>query len=292
MTQAPAQQIPGVYHRRIGDIVVSAISDGYLNGSMEVLRGISVAEGTQMLADVFRPARRTSINTFAIHSAGRVAVVDTGSGTYMGDTVGWQQGNLRAAGIDPAAVDTVLLTHMHPDHSLGLADRATGARLFANAELALHESEAPYWLDDANMAGADERGRLMNFVYAREQLKPYADRMRPFAGGEVFPGVTALPAPGHTPGHTMYLVESGGESMLIWGDIVHVPEIQIPRPEVTMAFDVDPDGAIASRKRTMEMVVSEKLLIAGMHLHFPAFSRLIKRDGKPVLVPEAWVFSF
>jgi glyoxylase-like metal-dependent hydrolase (beta-lactamase superfamily II) len=292
MTQVPAQQIPGVYHRRIGDIVVSAISDGYLNGSMEVLRGIGVAEGTRLLADVFRPARRTSVNTFAIFSAGRVAVVDAGSGPYLGETAGWQMRNLRAAGIDPADIDTVMLTHMHPDHSNGLADRETGARLFPNAELVMHEREAPHWLDDAAMARASERERVSNFQWAREQMKPYRDRMRLIAGGEVFPGVTALPAPGHTPGHTMYLVESGGESVLIWGDIVHVPEIQIPRPEVTIAFDVNPDDAIASRKRTMQMVTSEKLLIAGMHLHFPAFSRLIERDGRHVLLPEAWVHSF
>jgi glyoxylase-like metal-dependent hydrolase (beta-lactamase superfamily II) len=115
--------------------------------------------------------------------------------------------------------------------------------------------------------------------------------MRAFAGGEVFPGITALPAPGHTPGHTMYLVSSAGESVLIWGDIVHVPELQIPHPDITIAFDVDPENAIASRKRTLEMVASEKLLIAGMHLHFPAFSRLVKRDGSHVLLPEAWVHS-
>jgi glyoxylase-like metal-dependent hydrolase (beta-lactamase superfamily II) len=291
MTEAPAQQIPGVYHRRIGDIVVTAISDGFLNGSMDVLRGISAAEGTQLLADVFRPARRSSVNTFAVFSAGRVALIDTGSGSYMGGTVGWQQGNLRAAGIDPAAIDTVLLTHMHPDHSLGLADRATGARLFPNAELAMHENEAPHWLDDANMAQADERGRLMNFVYAREQLAPYQDRLRPFSGGEVFPGITAIHARGHTPGHTMFLIESAGESVLIWGDIVHVPELQIPRPEITVAFDVEPDLAIATRKRVLDMVATDKLLIGGMHLHFPAFSRLIKRDGGHVLIPEAWVHS-
>lgn len=291
MTQAPTQQMPGVYHRRIGDIVVSAISDGYLNGSMEVLRGIGVEEGTQMLAAVFRPARRTSVNTFAVHSGGRVAVIDTGSGTHMGDTVGWQQRNLRAAGIDPASVDTVLLTHMHPDHSAGLADRATGERLFPNAELAMHEREAPHWLDDAAMARATERERVTNFQWAREQMKPYADRMRLFAGGEVFPGITALPAPGHTPGHTMYLVAQGGKSVLIWGDIVHVPEIQIPRPEVTIAFDVDPEGAIASRRRTLDMVATDKLLIAGMHLHFPAFSRLARRDGGHVLIPEAWMHA-
>jgi glyoxylase-like metal-dependent hydrolase (beta-lactamase superfamily II) len=291
MTEVPAQQIAGVYHRRIGDIVVSAISDGYLNGSMEVLRGIGVEEATQLLAASFRPARRTSVNTFAVFSAGRIALIDTGSGTHMGDTVGWQQRNLRAAGIDPASIDTVLLTHMHPDHSAGLADRTTGARLFPNAELAMHEREPAHWLDDAAMARAGERERVTNFQWAREQMKPYSDRLRLFAGGEVFPGITALPAPGHTPGHTMYLIESAGESVLIWGDIVHVPELQIPRPEITIAFDVNPEDAIASRKRVLDMVTSEKLLIGGMHLHFPAFSRLVKRDGQHAVIPEAWMHA-
>jgi glyoxylase-like metal-dependent hydrolase (beta-lactamase superfamily II) len=289
MTQAPTQQIPGVYHRRIGDIVVTAISDGFLNGSMEVLRGISVEEGTRILAESFRPARRTSVNTFAVFSQGRVALIDTGSGSHMGETAGWQMRNLRAAGIDPAAIDTVLLTHMHPDHSAGLSDRETGVRFFPNAALTMHEKELAHWQDDAAMARASERERITNFQWAREQMKPYRDRLHLFTGGEVFPGITALPAPGHTPGHTMYLIASGAESVLIWGDIVHVPELQIPRPEVTIAFDVDPEGAIASRRRVLDMVASDRLLIGGMHLHFPAFSRLVKRGEAHALIPEAWV---
>jgi glyoxylase-like metal-dependent hydrolase (beta-lactamase superfamily II) len=292
MTQAPPEQIPGVYHRRIGDIVVTAISDGYLDGSMDVLRGIGPEEATRILTEQFRPARRTSINTFAVFSAGRVAVIDVGSGTYMGPTVGWQQRNLRAAGIDPSDVDTVLLTHMHPDHSLGLADRGTGARLFPNAEVVVHENEPPHWNDDAAMARGTEREQALYFLAAREQMAPYKDRTRLIAGGEVFPGVTALPAPGHTPGHTMYLIASGKESVLIWGDIAHVPELQIPRPEITIAFDTDPEAAIASRRRVLDMVASDKLLIGGMHLHFPAFSRVVRRDGSYALLPEAWVQTF
>ncbi len=115
MTTQPAQQIPGVYHRKIGDIVVTAISDGYLDGNLEVMRNIDVDKAQQILRDAFRPARRTSVNTFLIHSKGRTAIIDTGSGNYLLPTAGFVQRNLASAGIDPKSIDTVLLTHMHPD---------------------------------------------------------------------------------------------------------------------------------------------------------------------------------
>src|SRR5881398_291076 len=148
MTDMPQQQIPGVYHRRVCDIVVTAISDGFLDGSMQVLRNISVDEATSMLASSFRPARRTSVNAFLIHSAGRVALIDTGSGTYLLPTAGKVLANIKAAGIDPASIDTVILTHMHPDHSAGLADPKTGRKFFPNAELVVHENEPKHWQDD------------------------------------------------------------------------------------------------------------------------------------------------
>src|SRR3981189_3482915 len=137
MINIPKQQIQGAYHRRIGDIGVTAISDGFLDGSMQVLRNISPEEATGILTASFRPARRTSVNAFLIYSAGRLALVDTGSGTHppttarqggthRQPTAGKVLANIKAAGVDPASIDTVILTHMHPDHSAGLADRNTG----------------------------------------------------------------------------------------------------------------------------------------------------------------------
>src|SRR3979409_1770428 len=119
MINIPQQQIPGVYHRRVGDIVVTSISDGFLDGSMQVLRTITVEEAPSILASSFRPARRTSVNAFLIYSAGRLALVDTGSGNYLLPTAGKVLANIKAAGADPASIDTVILTHMHPDHSAG-----------------------------------------------------------------------------------------------------------------------------------------------------------------------------
>jgi glyoxylase-like metal-dependent hydrolase (beta-lactamase superfamily II) len=291
MIPQPVQQIPGVYHRKIGDIVVTAISDGYLDGNLDVMRNVDLDKAHQILRDAFRPARRTSVNTFLIHSKGRVAIVDTGSGNYLQPTAGFVQRNLAAAGVEAKLVDTVLLTHMHPDHSAGLTDMSNGQLLFPNAELVMHENELPYWFDDGAMAKADERSRKLYFLAGREQVAPYKSRTRRFREGEVFPGVTAVPSPGHTPGHTAYLVASGKDQLMIWGDTVHVPEVQTAFPAAGMAFDVDLAEAAASRRRMFDRVSADGVLIAGMHLHFPAFSRLARRGDGYALYNEAWVHA-
>ncbi|MDQ2804751.1 MAG: MBL fold metallo-hydrolase [Pseudomonadota bacterium] len=293
MVQVPKQQIPGVYHRLIGDIVVTALSDGYLDGTVEVLQSIKPDEAERMLAEAFRPGRRTSVNCFAIHSAGRLALIDTGSGNYLGPTAGKLQHNLAASGIEASGIEAVLLTHMHPDHSAGLTDPATGRRLFPQAELIVHENDPRHWDDDARMAAADARAKTLYFESAREQIAPYRDRLRPFsARREVFPGVTAIPLPGHTPGHSGYLVASGSEQLLIWGDIIHVPEIQVTRPEVTIAFDTDPHEAAATRRRTFEWVATDRLLVGGMHVHYPGFAHVTRRGEGFVLLPEPWIHAF
>lgn len=292
MAESPVKQIPGVYHRRIGDVVVTAISDGVLEGSLAVLQNITEADASRILTDAFRPLPRfTAINTFIIRSAGRTALIDTGSGTALGPTVGKLPANLTAAGIDRADIDTVLLTHVHPDHSNGLVD--DNERLwFPNAELVLHEREMAFWHDDAAMAKVDETARARYFMSARRQLAPYRGRARLIQQGEVFPAVTAVPLPGHTPGHTGYRIASGKETLLIWGDIVHVPEVQVPRPEVTVAFDIDPAAAAATRRRTFDMVATERVLFAGMHVHFPGFAHLARHGDAYALTPEPWVQTF
>jgi glyoxylase-like metal-dependent hydrolase (beta-lactamase superfamily II) len=293
MVQVPSTQIPGVYHRRIGDIVVTALSDGYLDGAVEVMQNIAPADATQMLTDKFRPGRRTSVNCYLIYSAGRLALIETGSGDYLLPTAGKLQQNLKAAGVDPADIESVILTHMHPDHSAGLTDPKTGQKFFPNAELVVHENEPKHWRDDAAMSRADERAKKMYFQCAREQIAPYHNQMRTFTGAvEVFPGVTSVPLHGHTPGHSGYMIASGDKSLLIWGDIIHVPEVQVPRPEVTMVFDTDPHQAAATRKRAFDMVTTDKQLIAGMHVHFPGFAHLVKEGDNYLMLPEPWDQAF
>jgi glyoxylase-like metal-dependent hydrolase (beta-lactamase superfamily II) len=177
-----------------------------------VLLNISVEDATDLLERAGRPAR-APINAFAIHSGGRIGLIDTGAGSWLGPTAGRLPANLKAAGIAPHEIDTVLLTHMDPDHTPGLTDGA-GAPFFPNAELRLHEDEAAYWQDDGALSRATEPRRSF-FQAARAQLKAYRDRRRPVRPGEVFPGVTWIPMPGHTPGHTGYLIASGDGSLMI-----------------------------------------------------------------------------
>jgi glyoxylase-like metal-dependent hydrolase (beta-lactamase superfamily II) len=163
--------------------------------------------------------------------------------------------------------------------------------LFPNAELVMHENEPVHWFDDGAMAKADERSKRLYFLAGREQVAPYKSRTRLFRQGEVFPGVTAVPSLGHTPGHTAFLIASGNDQLMIWGDTVHVPEVQIAFPEAGMAFDTDLAAAAAARKRMFDRVSADGVLIAGMHLHFPAFSRLARRGEAYALIPEAWVHT-
>jgi glyoxylase-like metal-dependent hydrolase (beta-lactamase superfamily II) len=277
---------PAIHRRRVGDIDVTVVCDGYVDATLEVVRNLPPNAEDLIRRHGGRVPPRISVNTFLVQSAGRTALIDTGSGDTMGPTLGQLPRALAAVGVAPEAVDTVILTHMHPDHSNGLAD-AHGRRLFPNAEIALHEKELPHWFDDAAMARAPESQRTRYFAAARQQIAPYRDRLKQFRDGEVFPGVTAIPIPGHTPGHTAYAIASGSGRLLVWGDTVHIPELQVPRPEVTMMFDTDPDAAAASRVRVFDMVASENLPVAGMHLHFPGFARMTKSAGNFALVPES-----
>jgi glyoxylase-like metal-dependent hydrolase (beta-lactamase superfamily II) len=288
MAIAPTKQIPGIYHRRVGDIMVTALSDGTLARTPEMLRDIAAGDVERLFAEAFRPAIIISVNAFLIRRAGRLALVETGSGNYLGTTAGHLPENLAAAGVSPDEIETILLTHMHPDHSAWLTDLATGRRNFLNAELVVHENEPRHWNDDAAMARGTEREKKLFFQQAREQMAPYRDRMRLFRAGEVFPGVTAVPAHGHTPGHTAFLIASGNEQLLIWGDTVHVPEVQVPRPDVTVVVDTDPAGAVASRRRILDMAATDRLPVTGMHLHFPGFGHVARRNGSYAFVPEAW----
>ena len=283
-------QVSGLYRRRIGEVLVTAISDGYIDAPYSVLQNISEEKAENILREDFRPTPpRISVNCYLIQYGDRIAIVDTGSGKTMGPTLGKMPGLLDELGVKTENIDTVLLTHMHPDHSNGLST-SEGKDVFTNAEVVIAERDVAHWHDDTAMAKANASQRVRYFQGARFQIAPYMNRLKT-ASGEVFPHVTAIDLSGHTPGHTGFLIESGGISLLIWEDICHVPDIQVRVPKVTMAFDTDPEAAIATRLKTFDMVSQDKILVAGMHLHFPGFSFVVKENDGYRLIPEGWAFN-
>ena len=279
---------PGFHRKVFGGATVTALSDGYLVLPNEALLGIAPAEAGAMRDALFRgPEPRTSVNAFLVQSGGRTVLVDTGAGNKAYPTLGRVMGNLAAAGVTPGDVDAVVLTHLHIDHWGGLTD-ANGVAVFPRAELVLSAAEAGHWLDTAKMAAAPDDAKP-RFAGAQAAVAPYRDRMRTFEGTDTVLGLRPVPLPGHTPGHTGYLLEEGGARLLIWGDVMHIQDVQEKRPEVGIGFDSDPPGAVASRRRALEMAASERLLVAGMHLHFPGFAHVVRAGDGYTLVPELWL---
>jgi glyoxylase-like metal-dependent hydrolase (beta-lactamase superfamily II) len=279
---------PGFHRKAFGGTTVTALSDGYLVLPNEALLGIEPAEAGALRQAAFRgPAPRTSVNAFLVQSGGRTVLVDTGAGTKAYPTLGRLPNSLTAAGVSPGDVDAVVLTHLHIDHWGGLTTNA-GAAAFPRAELVLPAGEAAYWLDAATAAVAPDDARP-RFTGAQAAVAPYRDRMRTFEDGDAVPGLRAVPLPGHAPGHTGYLIEDGGARLLIWGDVMHVPDVQAPRPEVGIMFDSDPAAAVAFRRRVLDMVAGEGLMVAGMHLHFPGFVHVTRAGDGYALIPELWL---
>jgi len=290
VTPRPQRQPPGLHHLSIGDIVVTALNDGMFEGSFDWLTGVEAAEATRLHQASFRAVPpRLAVNAFLLHMPDRLVLVDSGCGGNMGPDMGRLAGTLAAMGVLPGDVDSILATHLHPDHVGGLVD-AEGRALFPNAELIVHANEPRFWGDDAVLAKASDQDRQF-IALARATVAAYGNRMRQITDGEVLPGVSAVPEPGHTPGHTGWLIASGGDSLLIWGDIVHMPGVQFPLPEAGMGFDIDGAQAIATRRRIMDMAATDRLRVAGMHLDFPAFGHVVRAATGFAFVPEVWTPS-
>lgn len=261
--------------QKVGDLTITAVSDGYLHASFDFLANIDPADASRMQEDAgIKDHTSIHINCYLVRSGGRTILIDAGAGGFK-QWGGRLTANLLLAGIHPSQIDAILLTHAHPDHVGGLMD-ASGTAVFPNAELVAHHQEVAFWQDDGNLSRAPERARG-NFLVARQAFDGYRDRLRSIEGGEVLPGITAMPLPGHTAGHTGYRLDSGDKSLLVWGDIVHFPQIQIPRPEVSIAFDQDAHLAADTRSRLLDCVAAEQLLIAGMHLGEPGFARIERK---------------
>jgi glyoxylase-like metal-dependent hydrolase (beta-lactamase superfamily II) len=271
--------------KQIGDITVTALSDGVLAAPLDVVLGVERAEIERLAGRKPGEPLPIAVNAFLLERAGKLALVDTGSGNSMGPTLGKLPQNLRALGVAPEQIETIFLTHLHPDHSNGLVDDA-GKAIYPNAQVVLHETEAAFWLDRDEASGATERIRR-NIAKTKVTTAPYRARMRAVRDGEAVPGISALLLAGHTPGHTGWLIQSGKDSLLIWGDLVHLAAIQIARPDTGLVYDVDPQAACATRRRMFDRVAADKLAVAGAHLDFPGFGTIVRRGSGFAFEPHA-----
>jgi len=290
-----APQAPGFYRIMVGDIEVTALSDGTIDFPMDtLLSGESPAQIRAAFAKAFQklPAE-SSMNQFLVNTGSKLVLVDTGAGVFYGPTLGNTVASLRAAGYKPEQVDEVVITHMHADHIGGLVQ--DGKATFPNAVVRISRADVDFWMNAANESLAPE-GVRGSFAVARKALAPYvaAGRLKPFDGEtEIVPGVRALPAPGHTAGHTYYAVESKGQKLLVWGDVVHAAAVQFANPKVFIAWDSDGRGAQNARENALADAAREGYLVGGAHLPFPGLGHVVRAaDGKGyVFVPVSYTVN-
>lgn len=284
LSQARAQAgevpTPGAPHRKVGALQVTALLDGYLDMPIEVFLGADAVTAADLTAGLSGPTegRRSPVNAYLVNLGGRLLLVDTGAAAVFGPSLGRLPAMLAAAGIEPGQIDAILISHMHPDH-VGGALTPQGTAAFPNAELIVSEADHQYWHDDGHLSRAPKAARQF-FQAARAVAGAYEARLtRVRDGSEVFGSIRVVSLPGHTPGHVGFTMESEGEALFIWGDVVHHAAYQFARPDWSVVFDVDPRQAAETRRRTLARVVSERALVAGMHLPFPGFGR-VEREGE------------
>lgn len=276
----------------VGQARVTALADGYLAVGAEVLAGITETEFQQLTTQAYRSLEPhvIGVNAYLIETGGRRILVDTGSGPLFGPSLGDLPKNLAALGIAPESIDTVIATHLHPDHIGGVV--AGDAMPFPEAQLIASEADRAFWTDDGIKAQTptDLQGF---FDAAQGALSRFGDRVSFVTGAaDLGHGLSAVPLPGHTVGHMGVMLDDSDQQLLIWGDVMHFPAIQFARPDVTVGFDTDPDQARTTRMKAFDMAAQDNLMVAGMHLDFPGVGHVERAgDGAYRFVPQGFPYG-
>ena len=269
---------PAFYNYKHGEMQISVVSDGPLvfGDGRKAMKEMSMEAMAKMLEGGFLPADQMVLeqNITVVNTGSKLAVFDTGMGTskMFGETTGRLPKNLAAAGIDAAAVDAVVLTHCHPDHAGGMVD-AAGKPIFPNAQVFVNEVDYKFWTDEAKLSGD-----LKAFVeYARTNLTPYKDRITFVKGGqEILPGIQAIDAPGHTPGHTIFMLNSGGKPLAITADTAHHYILFTENPRIEFAYDIDSKQAVQTRLKTFDMLATDRIPFIAFHFPWPGLGNIAK----------------
>ena len=255
----------------VGSYMISTMSEGGGDANPALLKG---TDEDMLKKYIPSGSFKIQTNTFLVKTGNKNVLIDTGYGSNVFT-------NLNSLDVQENQVDVILLTHMHGDHIGGLLK--DGKAAFPNAELYVSQIEHDYWMSTENNANIRDifeayKSKLRLF----EPVDIESDKQNLFAG---FQGIKAY---GHTPGHTVFMIESGKERLLVWGDLVHATEIQMPNPKVTITYDVDADMARESRLKIMEYVAKNKIRIGGMHIIFPSIGNIRvgnEAEGSYVFTP-------
>lgn len=282
---------PGYFRLMVGAYEVTALSDGTVDLPVDkLLMEPEDKTHTALSSSFLKAPLETSVNAYLINTGSKLVLIDTGAGGLFGPTLGKLLANLKASGYEAAQIDDVFITHMHGDHVGGLA--TAGNIAFPNATVHADQRDADFWLSQANLdkAPADQKGSYQGAI---SSFKPYiaAKKFVPFKGGmdkgavEVASGVKSYSSYGHTAGHTVYVIESEGQKLMLIGDLIHVTSVQLDHPEVTIAFDTDPKEAAKARDKIFTEAAKQGVLVAASHIQFPGLGHLKKTDKSYEWIP-------
>lgn len=288
------KQAPGFYRYKVGTFEVTVVADGALAFPVEnFVSNATTDEVKAVLAAAFRATDALSVpfSPVVVNTGPKLILIDTGLGDAAFErskgTIGQFATNLKAAGLDRAAIDAVVISHFHIDHVDGLLT-ADGKPAFPNAQIFVPAAEWAYWMDDGEMSRAP-KGRIEGlFRNSRRIFGALGGHVTPYeAGKEVVPGLTAVATPGHSVGHSSFVLSSGNSSVFIQGDVAHIPVLFVANPGWHAAIDQDPVMAEATRRKVYDMLVAEKMAVQGFHYPFPALAHVERtaRGYREVLVP-------
>ena len=290
-------QAPGFYRYKVGSFECTSINDGARSFPMPdtFVTNVPKPEALAAAEAAYMPQGMVTVpfNPQLINTGGKLVLIDTGNGVANFEptkgAVGRTLQNLAAAGVDAKSIDVVLLSHLHPDHTNGIR-ALDGSMAFPNAEIMVPAVDWAFWTSDENTAKAQSNAMMKNyFANVKKTFDGIEAKVTKYDWGkEVTPGITSIEAPGHTPGHTAFVVASGDSKILIQSDVTNIPEFFLRNPDWHVAYDVDPELAQKTRHKFYDMAAAEKALVVGFHFTFPSMGHVEKDGDKYRLVPIAW----